>query len=436
MLTAPLTIVQLAIEDITKYERNPRKHSPKQIAMLKKSILRYGFNNPVLVGPPPKYEAIAGDARMEAAGLCGYKSVPAIILPHLDEAQRRAFRIADNNIALKATWSMQLLRTEVEFLLDSDFEFEPDELGFETGEFDFLLSDETADADAPPVPEARRDRPATSVMNDLWTCAGHRLLCGNSLLFSSYGRLMGDEKAAAVVTDMPWNRSKGEIGGLGKIQHPDFAMASGEMSDLQFKQFMREAFEHQVAFSRDGAICLNFIDWRSVAPMIFVGEEMFTGGLINVCVWSKQTGGMGSMWRSRHELVCAFKSGNAKHTNNVMLGKWGRNRTNVWEYPAPLGWGGDRKNLELHPTSKNVDMLADAIMDITDRGDLVLDPFLGSGATSLAAHKTGRIIRGIDIDPYYVDVCIERLVEATGEDAIDAHGVTFATRRVQAGGEA
>ena len=256
---------------------------------------------------------------------------------------------------------MGLLRKEVEFLLDDGFELDVNELGFEPAEFDFLLTDELGEQEAEQVAEPRRNLPATSKIGDIWTCGGHRASCADARHRVSYEALMAGCLATAVVTDMPWNRRvDGEISGLGKIHHPEFAMASGEMSRSQFRDCMREQFEHQAAFSRDGAICLNFIDWRSVADMIAVGETIFTGGLINLCVWAKQMGGMGSLWRSQHELVCAFKVGKAKHINNVMLGKWGRNRTNLWQYPAPLGFGPDRKNLGLHPTSKNVEMLADA----------------------------------------------------------------------------
>lgn len=429
MLTSPLTIIQLALDDIQGYTQNPREHPKKQLAMLAKSIRRYGFNNPVLV--TRLHELIAGHARVEAARACGLTSVPAIVLPHLSEAEQRAYRIADNAIQLKGKWSMDLLRKEVEFLLDDEFVFDSDEIGLETGEVDFLLADGPTDEGSPQaVYPPRRNHPAICKSGDVWECAGHRIICADALDQRSYAALMGDELAAAILTDMPWNRRvAGEIGGLGRVHHPEFAMASGEMSSDEFSDFMRQAFRHQASFSRRGAVCMNFIDWRSVADMIKVGESVFAEDLLNLCVWVKQSGGMGSLWRSRHELVCVFKSGTEKHVNNVMLGKWGRYRTNVWEYAAPSAFGSERSNLEFHPTSKNVDMLAEAIMDVTDRGDLVLDQFLGSGATLLAAHKVGRIGRGIEIDEHYVDVCLERLIELTSADAINQSGESFTALR-------
>ncbi|WBX86204.1 site-specific DNA-methyltransferase [Sphingosinicella microcystinivorans] len=428
-------LVDVAIDSLKPYPHNPREHPERQLQMLEASIRAYGFNNPLLLAPD--LSVIAGHGRLLAARRLGMTHVPAIVLPHLDEAMQRAYRVADNQLALKGEWSFELLRQEVAFVMELDIE--PLSLGFETPEVDILLlgpnggADESGAAEA--VPDVDRDRAAVSRPGDLWSIGRHKVLCGDARQRSSYELLLGTARAAAVISDMPFNVPvQGHVGGLGKVRHPEFPMASGEMSRPAFKAFMAEVFRPQAAFSAPGALNFQFIDWRSVGDMIAVGEEVYDT-LVNICVWVKPSGGMGSLWRSRHELVCVFRAKGGKHVNNVMLGRHGRNRTNVWEYAAPSGFGPERDKLELHPTCKNVDMIADAVLDCTRRGDVVLDAFLGSGTTLLAAARTGRAGHGIELDPYYVDLAVTRLAEATGQEARLADGTLFSTvRENRAGG--
>lgn len=418
-----LQITQQPIAKLKPFAKNPREHPPSQIAMLKASISRFGFVAPLLV--TPDFDVIAGHGRLIAAKELGLKHVPVIVLPHLSEAEQRALRVADNAIASKGGWSFELLQEELTFVLDGDFQIGALELGFDQGEIDFQLVSSkpklVAEAVAPPI----RSRPSVTQPGDLVTIGGHKLLCSDSTERSSLTRVIEGQSADVVIADLPWNQKvTGHIGGSGAIKHPEFAMASGEMSKDEFRAFTRKALELQAEFSRPGALVYQFIDWRGVNDMISIGEEIFDA-LINLCVWVKPNGGLGSLYRSRHELICVFRVKGGRHDNFVNLGKHGRNRSNIWEFAAPSGLGPERANLALHPTCKNVDMIAEAIMDSTRRKAIVLDPFLGSGTTLLAAHRTGRLCRGIEIDPYYVDTAIRRLQAESGLVARFPDGRSF-----------
>ncbi|MEK7413961.1 MAG: DNA methyltransferase [Planctomycetota bacterium] len=416
-----LKIVDASFDDVEDFENNPRIHPKRQLEMLAASIAKHGFNNPILLAPKTsksgKYPIIAGHARVVAAKQLLMTSVPAIILAHLNKAQQRAYRLADNAIPLKGEWCPELLARELEFVMNCDFE--PLEIGFEMGEIDFIIEDnKTEEAGAEPVLEPDRSVAAVSRVGDIWNIGEHRVGCGDSLNLAFVTKVMKDQLAGVIISDMPFNVAvAGHIGGLGKIKHREFVMASGEMSESEFAQMMTEAFRVQAACGKPGALVYEFIDWRSEPLMRAVGEKIF-GPALNVCIWVKPAGAMGSLYRSRYEMIVVFRVPGAKHVNNVLLGKHGRNRTNVWEYASPGGFGSERKNLALHPSVKNKKMIADAIMDSTHRGDIVLDAFLGSGTTVLAAHEVGRIGYGVELDPAYVDLAIQRISEAVGKPPI------------------
>jgi len=232
-------------------------------------------------------------------------------------------------------------------------------------------------------------------------------------------RLMDGQTAAQVLSDMPYNvKISGNVGGKGKIKHPEFIMASGEMSDEEFLEFIRAFLYIAAAQCKDGALLHLFIDWRHVHQLIDVGLELGLSYL-NLCIWTKTNAGMGSLYRSQHELVVVFKKGDLPHTNNVELGRYGRNRTNVWSYEGANSINPQRrKELALHPTVKPAQLCIDAILDCTHSDEIVLDPFLGSGTTVIAAEDCGRICYGIEISPHYVDVIIRRWQEFTGEVAV------------------
>jgi DNA modification methylase len=281
---------------------------------------------------------------------------------------------------------------------------------------------------------------AVSRVGDLWQLGRHRALCGNALERSGFALLTEGKTANLVFIDPPYNVSiEGHVSGLGAVCHREFPMASGEMSEAEFTRFLSTTFEQLCAFSRPGSMHYICMDWRHLREFLGAGAKTY-GDLLNLCVWVKSNGGMGSLYRSQHELIGVFKNGKARHRNNVELGRHGRNRTNVWTYPGVAGFGRQNEEgvlLSLHPTVKPVALVADAILDCSGRGDLVLDAFLGSGTTLIAAERTGRTCYGIELDPLYVDTIIRRWQAYAGEIARHTvSGQSFAELAEERGGQA
>jgi len=403
--------------DLKPYKNNPRTHSKKQVAQIVRSMEQFGWTNPVLIDE--KKNIIAGHGRLEAAKLIGISKVPIIELAHLSNAQKKAYVIADNKLAENAGWDDELLAIEIKDLIDLDFDIEI--TGFEMGEIDFLI-DGTINEDLDPadeIIEPDTDKPAITKPGDLWVLGKHKLYCGNSLEEDSYFMLMGHEQAEVVFTDPPYNVPiDGHVCGKGSIKHREFEMAAGEMSEDQFTDFLTQYMKLSCSYSKAGAISFHCMDWRHMGELLHAGR---TSGceLKNLCVWVKDNGGMGSLYRSRHELVFVFKHGDGKHINNVELGKHGRNRTNVWEYSGINSMrAGRMEELAMHPTVKPINLVADAIKDCSKRGGIILDPFGGSGTTLISAEKTGRVARLIELDPHYCDVIVQRWEKLTGKKAV------------------
>ena len=254
----------------------------------------------------------------------------------------------------------------------------------------------------------------------------HRLLCADARDQSAFKTLMGDTRARLVFVDPPYNVPiQGHVSGKGAIKHREFAHASGELTSAQYAKFLEDAFALLTHFSDDGAIHFVCADWRHLEQNLAVGRRVYHE-LKNLVVWSKTNAGMGSFYRSQHELIFVWKHGRAKHVNNVQLGKHGRNRSNVWTYPGANSFGSTRQSdLAMHPTVKPVALVADAILDCSERTDIVLDSFGGSGTTLIASEHTGRTARLIEIDPAYCDQTIRRWQRLTGRTAVNAAGVPF-----------
>ena len=420
--------------------QNPRLHSRKQLRQIANSIKSFGFNVPVLIDA--EKSVIAGHGRILAAKALGWTEVPVIAIEHLDAAQRRAFAIADNRLTENSTWDDRLLAEQLKELSILDLSFDLEATGFDMGEIDFRIESlgekaETPDpADQLPSLQER----AVSRVGDLWQLGRHRVLCGNALERSGFAVLMEGKTANLVFIDPPYNVSiEGHVSGLGAVCHREFPMASGEMSEAEFTRFLSTTFEQLCAFSRPGSMHYICMDWRHLREFLGAGAKTY-GDLLNLCVWVKSNGGMGSLYRSQHELIGVFKNGKARHRNNVELGRHGRNRTNVWTYPGVTGFGRQNEEgvlLSLHPTVKPVALVADAILDCSRRGDLVLDAFLGSGTTLIAAERTGRTCYGIELDPLYVDTIIRRWQAYAGEIARHAvSGQSFAELAEERGGQA
>lgn len=414
-------------EDLKPRPNNPRTHTDKQIKQIAQSIRTFEFLNPVLIDAADSI--IAGHGRVEAAKLVGMHDIPTVCVDHLTPAQIRAYVIADNKLAENAGWDRKLLALEFQEL-SVNLNFDVSVTGFETAEVDLLIQDLDQDThdEADEVPDVDRDKPAVSRLGDLWRLGTHALFCGDALCRDSYTKLLGSKKAQLIFTDPPYNVAvAGHVSGLGKVKHREFAMASGEMTPAEFTNFLATSFEHFIQFSSDGSIHFICMDWRHMGELLSAGTPYQE--LKNLCVWAKTNAGMGSLFRSAHELVFVFKNGRAPHVNNVQLGRYGRNRTNVWNYAGQNTFGNNRDTeLAMHPTVKPVALVADAILDCSIRGQIVLDAFAGSGTTLLAAEKTGRHGYGIELDPHYVDIAIRRFEMTHGIEAtLDEVGLDFAS---------
>lgn len=412
-----LKIVNRDPGKLIAYDGNARTHSDKQIAQIAASIRTFGFLNPVLIGSDGI--VIAGHGRVAAAMQLGLGEVPTIELAHLSDAERRAYVIADNRLAELAGWDRDILTIELQSLADMELDFELEITGFETAELDLLLDGDFGDDEDPDdvVPETLEAAPATR-LGDVWLLGDHRLICGDAQLSETYAILMQDDQARMVFTDPPYNvKISGHVCGSGAIQHREFAMASGEMDQAGFTRFLAKALTGMRNVSVDGAIHFVCMDWRHIGELQSAGDGIYSE-LKNLIVWKKSNGGMGTFYRSQHELVFAWKVGTAPHINTFGLGETGRYRTNVWEYPGVNSFGANQKDLELHPTVKPVALVTDAIKDVTRRGDIVLDGFGGSGTTLIAAERCGRIARLVELDPVYCDVICRRYAALTGNEAV------------------
>jgi DNA modification methylase len=393
---------------------NAKIHTQKQITQICTSIITFSFVNPVLIDE--HRVIIAGHGRVLAALKLGLKQIPVIELRHLTETQKRALMLADNKIAENSGWDTEKLRQELIVLSSPDIELS-EIAGFETAEVDMIVDGPSGKPKRDPldlIEEPNRSEPAVTQPGDLVALGPHRILCGDALLSETYDRLLGDEQADQVLVDPPYNLKVKDIGGLGRVQHPEFAVASGEMTRAQFQRFLDTVFRNMADRCVDGAILMSFMDWRHIDQLLQAGQTL-KFGLKNICVWNKLNGGMGSLYRSQHELVAVFKVGRAPHINNIELGQHGRYRTNVWNYAgASMFRKGRQEDLATHPTVKPIALVVDAIKDCSNRNGIILDAFGGSGTTLLAAERTGRRARLIEIDPYYVDATIERWRKMTG----------------------
>lgn len=412
------------VKGLKEAARNARTHSEKQIEQIASSIRQFGFTSPILVNDDGR--VVAGHGRLAAAKLLKLEDVPVIVLSHLDEAELRALALADNRIAQNAGWDEEILGIEFAELDALDLPFDLDITGFATAEIDLLFPVSAEEEKLERVPElARKEIPGVE-RGDLWLLGKHRLLCGDSRDPESFACLMGDEKARMVFSDPPYNvRIDGHVGGLGKVRHAEFAMATGELDEGQFTAFLETVFHNAAEVSINGAVHYQCMDWRHMGEMLKAGHAVYSS-LLNLCIWVKDNGGMGSFYRSQQELVFVWKSGSAPHLNTVELGKNGRYRTNVWNYRGATKTGTNAE-LAMHPTVKPVPMIMDAIRDTSKPGEIVLDPFGGSGSTLIAAQKTKRRARLIEYESGYCAVTIRRWQDLTrGQAVLEATGETFA----------
>lgn len=416
--------------DLKTDEKHPRKVTKKQPEKASSFIRAASWLPPIIIDR--QGYVLAGQEWLEGARLLGMETVQVIVVDTLTEAQMRAFRIAYVRIMEDGEWDRDNLAAEFKYLIEAelscDLDFSVEVTGFETAEIDLILDSDPADAapdpaDAVPEPE----KIAISKPGDKWILGNHNIICGDSLDPAVYGALLEGTSVQLVCSDPPYNVPiAGFVSGNGAVRHGDFAMASGEMSSSEFVEFLCRFLSNSMTGLDNGGCVYVCIDWRHVEELLAAARKCSLT-LLNMCVWDKGVGMMGSFYRSRHEFVLVFRKGDTSHRNNIQLGKYGRNRTNVWSYPSANMSKEGRRALKDHPTPKPVAMIADIIRDVTKVNDAVLDPFLGGGASIIGAEKTRRRCYGIELDPCYVDVTIRRWQEFTGRQAVHAQtGKTFA----------
>lgn len=408
-------IRSVSLVQLRPYPGNPRRHTKAQIKKLASLIKRYGFTSAIAVDED--HVVLAGHGRLEAAKLLGLHEVPVIRVDGLSEPEKIALRIADNRVADESSFDPKLLSEQLRSLLHCELDLEA--TAFDAIELDPILriGEEATSEPEPPLPMLTK-RPVSKV-GDLWQLGEHSLLCADARNPRVYEQLLNGELAAMVFTDPPWNvKINGHVSGKGQAKHDEFQMASGEMSDEEFRSFLLVVLGNIHAYAEEGSIHYVCMDWRGVADLINVGRGLFSK-LLNVVVWAKPNGGMGSFYRSQHELIAVFKKGVEPHINNIQLGRLGRYRSNIWQYPGGSSFSRSRKqDLKDHPTVKPLKMVADAMLDASRPGDLIMDPFGGAGTTLLAAQKTGRRAAVLEIEPRYVDVTLRRFQEMTGIEPI------------------
>ncbi len=407
-----LDLAYIPLEDLRTPSRKIRKLDPAHVREVANAISTLGFCAPVLVGKDNA--VIDGVVRVEAARQLGLGRAPCVRIEHLSETEQRVLRLAVNRLGEKGEWNLDELKVEFEELIFADAPIEVS--GFSVDEIDHIVLGEADKAieQGPLAPDVRGF--AVARLGDVFDLGQHRIVCGSATEPETLRRLMEyDAPARLVLTDEPYNVPiAGHVTGG---RHREFAMASGEMTDAEYLAFNEAWMAAALPCLRDGGVFGTFIDWRGY-PTVHSAAVKLGLKPLNLIVWAKTNAGMGSLYRSQHELLPLFKNGSATHVNNIELGKRGRWRSNVWTYPGASSLGSDaRRGLEDHPIVKPTAMLEDALLDLAERGDIVIDPFLGSGSTLIAAHKTGRVCRGVELDPLYVDVIVRRFEAATGSAA-------------------
>lgn len=413
----PLAIEYQNIDKLTPASKNARVHSKKQIQQLARSIQEFGCNVPVLVNP--NLQLIAGHGRLAACKLLGITQVPTIRIDHLTERQVRAFMIADNRLAENVGWNRRRLGEELKELSEIDLGFPLEITGFSIDQIDMMIEGVGSPTEAAvegALPKMSSS-PVTKV-GDLWLLEDNRVLCGDALDSQCYEQLMNGRLATAVFANPPYHDSiDGLVTGFGKVHRAKRAMVSGTMTEAESVDFLSKIFANLKRASAPGSIHLICIDWRQLQPLLAAAERTYAQ-LKNTCIWLKDSGTRGSLDGEEYDLVFVFTTGITQQQSDK-LGKYRLSRSNFSHYPGvnPSRSKAKEPSLQSDPTAKPVALVADAISDCSGRGEIVLDPFLGSGTTVIAAHGVGRICYGIEFDPACVDLAIRRWQAYTGGTA-------------------
>lgn len=417
-------IDHVPVDALIPNPRNARRHSDRQIQQVAASITRFGFLVPIVIDGANMIAA--GHGRWEAARRLKLATVPVVRAEFLTDADRRAFALTENRLAELSDWDENILAEELQVLFDGGYDLEI--TGFSAANLDFAIVEDTprrAQREDVELPD--RAAPSVSRVGDLWLAGPHRLYCGDARMAESWEVLLGDDRAAMVFSDPPYNVPiDGFVSGNGRVRHREFVMGAGEMSPPEFVTFLRAIFRNCVRFSKAGSIHYQCMDWRHCREILDAADGVYSE-FKQLVVWAKDNGGQGSFYRNRHELVFVFKSGKGRHINNFGLGETGRYRTNVVEYAGANTFRkGRAADLAAHSTVKPTPLVVDFILDCSNRGDLIVDPCLGSGTTLIAAHRAGRIGAGMELDPAYADTSLRRLAKVSGLDVRHAaSGLSF-----------
>ena len=414
-------VAEALLGNLRLKEDDIRKFSKQEISITTKVVDRFGIPSPIIVDN--KNEIVLGANLYLAAKNLNAKTVPTVQLKDLSEKEIKMYSVAMNKILTMGEIDLESIKIDIkDWIFDENFTITPEELGLGTIEVDSILFElsgfSASDAEEQNETKAEEavlsDIPKIVKPGDLIQLGQHRLFCGDSMKAESYTKLLGEEKADIIITDPPYNvKIQGHV--TKKKNHPEFAQASGEMKPEDFINFLNTVTKNLKNFSKSGSIHYLFMDWKHLFELQIATKDVYEK-LLNICVWDKGKGGMGSFYRSQHEFCLVYQNGTGSYKNNIQLGKNGRNRSNIWQYPGMNSGTSQAKTLSnLHPTVKPVSMLVDILLDASDFGDIVLDTFGGSGSTLIAAQECGRKARLIEISPDYCDVIIHRWEKMTGK---------------------
>ena len=415
----PMAIDWWRTELLNQAPSDPKRYSARDKKKAVAIVRHHGVRLPLVIAPDGS--VLAGFVAVLAARELGIEQLPVLVADDLPEPQLRLLSLALNRFCELGEFDDEALGALVIDLEVSIPDLDPESFGFEVAEIDIAI--DAAKGRKPAKPEvAPPDGPPVTVPGDIWLLGDHRVGCGDAADPASYAALLAGEKAGMVFTDPPYGCPV--KGFVSTRDHREFVQGSGELDGEALTAFFSSWCRCIVDVTEPGAIVELCIDWRSMPRLLAAAGETF-GGLVNLAVWVKDRAGMGSFLRSQHELVLIYRVPGAQHRNNVELGRHGRSRTNVWSYPSAMTFsrnGDEGDLLASHPTPKPRELVADAILDCTKRRAIVLDPFLGSGTTLVAAEKTGRRCVGFDLDPLYVDFAIRRWQVMSERKAV--HAVT------------
>jgi DNA modification methylase len=422
----PLSVVPRFLAELQFDRQNPRKHSRRQIRQIARSIEAFGFNVPVLIDA--RGHLIAGHGRALAAKFLGLTHVPTITLEHLTETQIRAFMIADNRLTENSVWDDRMLAEQLKTLSVLDLDFSVDVTGFEMAEIKMRIEElapasrgKGDPADAIPDPGPRLQVTRTG---DLWVLGRHRVYCGDARSDSAYSLLMEGRRARIVFTDAPCNgAADSSVTGLKKAG----PRATG-VNETEFVAYLENVLARLAHNTVDGALHFLCMDWQHSGELIAASRSADME-FKDLCVWVRDDAEQGSLYRSQHELVFVFRNCKMPNGDNLQLHQHDPHRSNVWRYrraSALSRKGREGKQSAFPAAIKPAALVADAILDGTGQGDIVLDPFLGSGTTVVAAERTGRTCYGLELDPRYVDLIVRRWQSFTSQNALqESTGRTF-----------